>query len=171
MKLLVVIAPERYRDEELEEPLAVFRKHGIEYDIASTRTGSCSGMLGGKAQASIRIADADPRAYNALVIIGGAGSPAHLWGAQDLVRLATTFHSAQKLVAAICLSPVVLARAGLLKGKNATVFRSPDSIAELKKGGAILSGLPVVTDDGIVTADGPEAARAFAEAVVAALRH
>ncbi len=34
MKLLVAIAPDRYRDEELDNPLAVFRKAGIGFDIA-----------------------------------------------------------------------------------------------------------------------------------------
>ena len=169
MKLLVALAPERYRDEELDEPLAVFRQKAIAWDIASVKKGACTGMLGGKAVAALGFSDADPLAYDGLVIIGGAGSVPHLWGNRDLSRLVTEFSAAGKPIAAICLSPVVLARAGILAGKKATVFRSPDAVAELKKGGAVLTNLPVVTDGTIITADGPAAARAFGTAIAAAL--
>ncbi|HOX36148.1 MAG TPA: DJ-1/PfpI family protein [Methanoregulaceae archaeon] len=169
MKLLVAVAPERYRDEELDEPLAVFKERGIGWDISSVKKGICTGMLGAKVPATLGFSDADPVAYDGLVIIGGAGSVPHLWGNRDLARLAGAFHSAQKPVAAICLSPVVLARAGILKGKKATVFRSPDAVAEMRKGGAVLTDLPVVVDGTVITADGPAAARAFGTAVAAAL--
>ena len=169
MKLLVAIAPERYRDEELDEPLAVFRKHGIAYDIASTRAGKCSGMLGGTMQAALGFAAIDPAIYDGLVIIGGAGSPAHLWQSRDLISIAARLSAAGKVVAAICLSPVVLARAGLLNGRKATVFRTPGAVAEVKKGGAVLAGIPVVTVGTIITSDGPAAAHAYGEAVAAAL--
>ena len=169
MKILVAIAPERYRDEELDEPLAIFRDQGIGFDIVSTKKGSCSGMLGGKIEAALSFSEVMPDAYDALVIIGGGGSKVHLWGNRDLSALATAFVTGKKPVAAICLSPVVLARAGILNGRKATVFPSPDAITELRKGGAIAVNLPVVTDGNIITANGPEAAAAFGRAVVSAL--
>jgi protease I len=49
MKVLIVIAPEKFRDEELAEPVAALKATGIGYDIASTRRGTCTGMLGAKA--------------------------------------------------------------------------------------------------------------------------
>lgn len=170
MKLLVAIAPERYRDEELDEPIAVFSNAGIGSDIASIKTGTCTGMLGGTANASLSFDRASPSQYAGLVIIGGAGSPAHLWGNKDLQQLAAGFYIKKKIVAAICLSPVVLARAGLLKGKKATFFKTPDSLAEMKAGGAVLIDAPVVTDVPVITADGPAAATAFGKAIVAQLK-
>ena len=169
MKILVAIAPERYRDEELDEPLAVFRKQGIGFDIASTEKGSCYGMLGGKAEATLTFSEAKPDLYDALVIIGGAGSKAHLWANRDLAGLSKAFAAIKKPVAAICLSPVVLARAGILRGRKATVFPSPDAVAELKNGGAAPVNLPVVIDGNIITANGPEAAAEFGRAVVSVL--
>ncbi|WAC04691.1 MAG: DJ-1/PfpI family protein [Methanoregula sp.] len=170
MKLLVAIAPERYRDEELDEPIAAFKKGGIGFDIASTKTGTCKGMLGGTAHASLSFEQAGPSQYAGLVIIGGAGSPPHLWGNKDLIQLAGSFYQQKKIVAAICLSPVVLARAGLLKGKKATFFKTPDSFAEMNAGGAIISEAPVVIDIPVITANGPAAATAFGEAIVARLK-
>ena len=169
MKLLVAIAPERYRDEELDEPLAEFRANSVVFDIASTRTGTCSGMLGGKMAATLSFDNIDPSGYDGIMIIGGGGSKSHLWGDRNLAGLVTTFHSQKKIIAAICLSPVVLARAGVLRGMKATVFNSPDAIAEMKKEGAVLTGLPVVEDGMVITADGPGASRAFGKAVISAL--
>jgi protease I len=169
MKLLVVIAPERFRDEELFEPLEVFRKAGIGYDIASVRAGTCSGMLGGKCEATLDLAQARAEDYDGIAVIGGAGSPEFLWGHSRLLALVAGFAKSGKPVGAICLSPVVLARAGVLGGRRATVFRTPDSVAEMHKGGADLRGDAVVVDGRFITANGPAAARRFGEEMAAAL--
>ena len=169
MKLLVAIAPERYRDEELDDPIAVFQRAGIGFDIASTKAGTCTGMLGGKVQASLPFDRVNPLLYSGLVIVGGAGSPTHLWANKDLIQLAEVFSAQKKIVAAICLSPVVLARAGLLKGKKATLFRTQESLSEMKAGGAVIIDAPVVTDLPVITANGPAAATAFGEAIIARL--
>jgi protease I len=169
MKLLVVIAPERFRDEELSEPLEVFRKAGIGYDIASVRPGTCTGMLGGRCEATLDPAQANMEDYDGIVVIGGSGSPEFLWGHSRLHALVAGFAASGKVVAAICLSPVVLARAGVLSGRRATVFRTADSVAEMRKGGTDLRGDPVVVDGRFITANGPAAARRFGEEIVSAL--
>jgi protease I len=79
------------------------------------------------------------------------------------------FHQSGKVVAAICLAPAVLARAGILKGKKATYYESPASFREMKIGGAVLTNAPVVKDGRIITANGPTASQAFADAIVKAL--
>jgi protease I len=79
------------------------------------------------------------------------------------------FHASAKVVAAICLAPVVLARAGILKGKKATFFNSPISLGEMKAGGAVLVDKAVVTDSRIITANGPAAAKEFAETFIRTL--
>jgi protease I len=104
-----------------------------------------------------------------MVIIGGAGSPEFLWGNSRLMALVTDFAGSGKVVAAICLSPVVLARAGVLRGRRATVFRMADSVAEMRKGGADLRADAVVVDGRFITANGPAAAGKFGEEIVSAL--
>jgi protease I len=170
MKLLVVIAPEKFRDEELFEPLAVFKREGIASDIVSTCVGTCVGMLGAEVDVEQEIANVDPAPYDGIVIIGGTGSQDYLWGEPRLENLVRTFDAGGKLLAAICLSPAVLAMAGVLRGKRATVFRTPSSVSVMEGGGALLSNEHVVQDGRIITADGPPAARKFGEAVAAALK-
>lgn len=165
MKVLIVIAPEKFRDEELAEPVAALTKAGIGYEIASTRRGTCTGMLGAKV-AAISLDEVDPKNYDGLIIVGGGGAQAHLWDDDLLQPVVRFFHDKMKVVGAICLAPVVLARAGILKGKKATYFESPVSFREMKAGGAVLVNQPVVTDTRIVTANGPAASKAFADTFI-----
>ena len=169
MKLLFAIAPERFRDEELEIPKRTFEEAGIGVDIASTTAGRCTGMLGATAEAVMTFDEADPKDYAGIVVVGGAGSADHLWGSSRLQELVRTFFEEGSVVAAICLAPVVLARAGILAGRQATVYPSPAAIAEMKKAKAVLHEIPVVADMQIVTANGPAAAAQFADTIITKL--
>ena len=134
--------------------------------VASTRPGVAVGMLGARVRVDCTVREADASAYDALAIAGGAGAPSHLWDSEPLRALARSLHAAGKPVGAICLSPPVLARAGLLAGRRATTFPTDRAIAELKRGGAIYVEQDVVLDGTIVTASGPEAAAAFGAALL-----
>lgn len=166
MKILIAIAPEKFRDEELAEPVTALTKAGIGYEIASIRRGICTGMLGAKANATLSFEEVDPKAYDGIIIVGGSGSQAHLWEDDLLQMLVKFFHDKMMVVGAICLAPVILARAGVLKGKKATYFESTVSFREIKAGGAVLVNQPVVTDTRVVTANGPAASKAFAETFI-----
>jgi protease I len=166
MKVLIIIAPEKFRDEELAEPVTAFTKAGIAYEIASTRRGACTGMLGAKVMATTSLEEVDPKGYDAILIVGGGGAQVHLWDDDLLQPIVRFFTDKMKVVGAICLGPVVLARAGILKGKKATYYESPVAFREMKAGGAVLVNQPVVTDGRIVTANGPAAAKAFADTFV-----
>ncbi len=169
MKVLFIIAPEKFRDEECTVPAAAFRKAGIGYDIASTRPGSCTGMLGMKVHASLSFGEVDPVSYDGILIVGGGGAQTYLWEDKVLGAMVNVFHRSARVVAAICLAPVALARAGILNGKKATVFASPVALREMKAGGAVLLDRAVVSDGRIITANGPAAAAEFADTVIRTL--
>jgi protease I len=169
MKVLIVLAPEKFRDEEFNVPAAELQKAGIGYDIASTRSGSCTGMLGAKTYATLSFEDVNPDSYDGILIVGGGGAQSYLWEDTVLGGMVKHFHASSKVVAAICLAPVVLARAGILKGKKATFFNSPVSFKEMKAGGAVPVDKAVVSDSRIITANGPAAAKEFAETFIRTL--
>ncbi|MBI3600780.1 MAG: DJ-1/PfpI family protein [Nitrospinae bacterium] len=164
--ILMVIAPERFRDEELNHPKEIFEKEGGMVKIACKRTGKCTGMFGATATPDMLIKDAKSADYDAVAVVGGMGSPEHLWGDAQLHKLLQEADKAGKVVAAICLSGAVLARAGILKNKEATVFETPESLKELQKGGARFVRKDVVISGKIITANGPEAAKSFGTAIV-----
>ncbi|MBF0409530.1 MAG: DJ-1/PfpI family protein [Candidatus Riflebacteria bacterium] len=161
-KVALVIAPENFRDEELMVPMTTLNKAGFDTMIASSNTGSAKGMLGKVVivQETIEKLSADDLA--GLIVVGGSGSPKHLWDNKSLLDLISKIYKQGKPVGAICISPPVLGRAGILKNKKVTVWKDEGAIADLKKNGAEYIGGECVVDGLIVTADGPTSAERFA---------
>lgn len=164
--VLMIVAPERFRDEEFFVPKQALTEAGMQVVVASTRPGQARGVLGGETGIDLLISEARPADCDAVVVVGGSGSPTHLWGHDPLLQLVRAIHARGKLVAGICFSGAVLARAGVLAGKRATVFPSPRAVVELRNGGAEYLTELVVADGTVVTASGPEAALAFGRALV-----
>ena len=165
-RVLMVIAPEQFRDEELLVPRRMLEAAGAIVRVASRSKMECHGMLGAKVRPDLLISEARALDFDAVIVVGGMGSPEYLWGDSMLHSLVREFYAAQKPTAAICLSGAVLARAGVLKGRRATVYKTPESMKELEGGGAFYSGEPVTVDGNLVTGENPDAAAKFAEAVL-----
>lgn len=168
-RILMVIAPEQFRDEELHAPAMAFKEKGWGVDVASTRVGEVAGMLGAIEHVELELADVKDTTYDAVVVVGGMGSPEHLWHNDLLHQILKTHVQKQRVVSAICLSGAVLAKAGVLQGKKATVYETPDSMAALEQGGATYTAQPVTVDGLVVTANGPEAAEDFAKSIIQAV--
>ena len=164
-KVALVIACDQFRDEELFVPRTTLEERGAETLIAASRLERSNGMLGKYADPQILIKDLDADQLDAVIIIGGMGSPEYLWNDRDLHVLLQSMQDKGKILAAICLSGAVLANAGVLKGKKATVYETPESVAALKEGGAHFESAPVVKDGKSITANGPEAAPEFAREI------
>ncbi|MBD3286262.1 hypothetical protein GF359_06925 [candidate division WOR-3 bacterium] len=163
LKVLFIIAHTDFRDEELTEPRKVFQDAGFRTVVASTDTADAEGMLGIKVKPDILITEAEADDFAAIVIAGGSGCK-DLWTNTDLIELVSAFSADDKITGAICLAPVILAKAGLLEGKKATCYHSArDSlIAE----GALYESTDVVVAGRIVTASGPSAARKFGQTLL-----
>jgi protease I len=168
-KILMAIAQNEFRDEELLTPKRIFGEEGAVVAVASNERGPCKGMLGAEVTSELSIRDAKADDYDALVIPGGMGSIKYLWRNQDLHALVKAFREKGKQTHSICLSPAVLAITGVLKGRKAAVYATPESKAELEKGGAVFVDEPVVVDGDVVTGRDPDAAEPFARKVVEVL--
>ncbi|NLY91735.1 MAG: DJ-1/PfpI family protein [Firmicutes bacterium] len=166
-KAVLVIAEQIFRDEEYLKPKEILSQAGVEVVTASTTTGEAVGKLGLKVQPDLLVSQLKAEDYDALVFVGGGGA-AQYFDDETAHALARGFAEAGKVVAAICIAPVILARAGLLRGKRATVF--PDGIPELTKAGAIYTAQRVERDGRIITGNGPEAAEAFGQKILAQLQ-
>jgi protease I len=163
---LMVIAPTVFRDEEYAEPKRVLEARGVSVTTASIAPGECIGKLGLHATATMSVRTAGELDWDAVVFVGGAGA-AVFFDDPDAHHLATRQLDGAGVLAAICVAPSTLARAGLLRGVRATAFPSQEQ--DLRENGAIWTGDPVTTDGRIVTGNGPEAAERFGEAVAVAM--
>ena len=165
-KVLMVIAPSVFRDEEYAEPKAVLEAHGAAVTTASVAPGECIGKLGMRTTATVAVSDAGDREWDAVLFIGGAGGRV-FFDDPASHELARRQVEGDRVLAAICIAPSTLARAGLLEGVRATAFADRED--DLRAHGAIWTGEPVTVDGRIITANGPEAATEFGECVALAL--
>ncbi|ODS35554.1 MAG: hypothetical protein A7316_03735 [Candidatus Altiarchaeales archaeon WOR_SM1_86-2] len=162
----MVIAPKDFRDEEFFDPKKIFEDNGADVTAASLSTQPAEGMMGAKVKPDIAVDDVDTKDYDAVVLVGGTGAQKHLWDNEKVRDICKTAYDAKKIVGAICLAPVVLARAGLLKKKDATVFDSKDAIKELKANNANYIKKRTVISENIITGNGPAAAKDFGAKIV-----
>lgn len=164
-KILMVIPPNHFRDEELLEPKKLFEDNGAEVDIGSDSVKESNGMMGAKVTVNKDVEDIDINDYVAVVFVGGTGVQSYeTYLNQRYLNLAKNANTAGKIVAAICLAPSILANANLLRGKNATVYSSKTDY--IKSKGANFIAKPVVVDGNIITGNGPTAVKEFAETIV-----
>jgi deglycase len=168
-KVLIAIPHTQFRDEEFFEPKKILESQGATVIVASTAVRMCHGTQGGSVQSTVTIADSKADDYDALVICGGPSVPDIFWNDKKLAELAVAVSAAGKVLAAISLSTVVLAKAKLLAGKQATVYFLPQAIQELKNGGATYVMEPLVVQDKLILAEGPTESTRFGQAISAAL--
>lgn len=166
MHVIMVIAPQEFRDEEYRAPMTALEKAGHRVTIASTRAGPCVSSAGRTVDATLELSRAHAADYAAVVFVGGGGASCFFDDAAAH-RLAREVRAQGGVVAAICIAPTILARAGVLSELDATSF--PSERAELTRAGAHFLDEPVVSAGHVITANGPRAADAFGARLVAAL--
>lgn len=165
-KAVMIIAQNNFRDEELLKPKEILEKNGVTVTVASSSLKESTGMLGAKIKPDILFTNIKVSDFDAIVFVGGSGSMEY-WDNPTAHKIATEANTAQKTIGAICIAPVTLAKAGLLKNKKATTYSS--TVNDIKACGAVYTGADVERDGNIVTASGPTAAQKFGEILVKAL--
>lgn len=165
-RVVMIIAHQDFRDEELEEPTKLLEEQGAKVAVASSSMEQAQGMLGAQVLPDVLLENVKAADFDAVVFVGGKGASEY-WNDAKAHQIAREASQNGKVLGAICLAPVTLANAGVLKGKKATVWESESS--RLQKQGAHYTGAAVEVDGLIVTANGPEAAQEFGKALAAAL--
>ncbi|HDJ30505.1 MAG TPA: DJ-1/PfpI family protein [bacterium] len=170
-KIAMVIAFRDFRDEEYFTPKQILENEGARIVTISTSEGTAIGADGGETMVNMVVDQVKAGDFDAIVFVGGPGCLKYLDN-ESSYRLIKETISANKVLASICISPVILAKAGVLDGKKATVWSSPldkSGIKTLEEYGALYYNQPVVVDGKIITANGPGAAREFAQEIIRVL--
>lgn len=158
-RVLMVIAPENFRDEELFHTREELERTGASVTIASTKKKRVKGMLGASVVPDLELDRVEVGDYDAVVFVGGIGASAY-FDNDSALSIARDATEKGKKVCAICIAPVILANAGVLKGRKATVWDG-EYRRMLEGGGATYTSRSVVVDGNFITAIGPQAAREF----------
>ena len=107
--------------------------------------------------------EVDAMEFDAVVFIGGIGCIT-LWDDWRTQGLAKLFLDNQKLVAGIGSGVVIMANAKILDGVNVTCLSADES--HVRHGNANIMSDKVVISGSIITANGPDSSKEFANAIV-----
>jgi protease I len=164
--VLFVLANQDFKDEEYQDTKAVLDEAGMTSKVAAISNEDCKGTTGSTVSVDYTFDEINTSEFIAIIYIGGTGAEKyiHSSGAHALAKM---FLEAGKVVAAICWAPAILANAGILKEKEATVWEGAKD--ELTTNGAHYTAEAVTVDGNIITADGPDSATEFGQKIVAML--
>lgn len=165
----VFVPHDLFRDDEYDNIVRVLERAQLSVVVVSSDTTAAQGIDGLLLKPERLLKEITPDEFAALVLVNGSGIVPY-WKDTVLQERCRQFAAAGRLVAAIELAPLVLARAGILKGKNATVFPHRYAINILKEHGARHRFKSVVIDGNIITAARAEHTPAFARAIVRKLK-
>ena len=170
-KIAIVISFRDFRDIEYFVPKNVFEAAGAEVITLSSKIGIAIGADGGEVKVDNLVSKTDVGDFDAVVFIGGSGMSKNLDN-EDFQNLVQQTIAEKKVLGGICIAPVLLAKAGVLGGKKATVwshYLTKEPINILKRSGAFYNEESVVVDGRIVTADGPDVSEQWAVKIVEVL--
>lgn len=168
---VLMLATDGFEESELFEPRQALLDAGAQVTLASIKTDPITGESGGEKGKSITpdstLDDVELDQFDALVLPGGVGNPDKLRMNAKAVEIARSFMDSNRLVAAICHAPWLLAEADVVAGRRLTSW--PSIRTDLANAGADVVDEEVVSDGNLITSRKPDDIPAFNRAVIAAL--
>jgi protease I len=163
-----LVATEGIEQIELTEPWSAVEAAGGTPRLLSTESGKVQAFehldRADTFAVDEVVADADPAAYDGLVLPGGVANPDALRLDVDAVAFVRDFVASGRPVAAICHAPWTLVEADVVRGKRMTSW--PSLQTDLRNAGADWVDEDVVVDGSLVTSRKPDDLPAFNEALV-----
>lgn len=155
--------------EELEAVTLIdlLRRAEIEVVVAGLKPGIVKASRGTLLVPDVTLDVALQEDFDMIVLPGGMPGMTHLRDDPRIISLLQKMARENKFTCAICAAPVVLADAGLLKGKKATSY--PGFVDTMNLSDTTFSNEAVVRDGKIITSRGPGTAMDFALVLIEAL--
>ncbi len=113
-------------------------------------------------KADVLLKDLNQKEIEGVILPGGMPGAENLKQTEQLVQIIKDVNQAEGLVAAICAAPMVLEKAGVLTGKQATSY--PDFAEEMPS--CNYREERVVVDGNLITSRGPGVALEFSYTIV-----
>jgi protease I len=169
-KALLIIAHNDFRDEEYFIPKQILEENNVKVKTASNEKGIAIGRFGGEAYVDFLLEEINVNDFDAIVFIGGSG-------AKELLDNEISYNVAKqvandKILAAICIAPIILANAQVLNKKKCTVWSSDmdkSAVKIIKENGGEYIKKGVVVDQNIITGENADFAQDFGLAILKAL--
>jgi protease I len=160
---VAILVENGFEQSELTEPRKALDQAGATTKVVSPVDGKVrgwkSGDWGADVPVDVRLEDARPEDFDALLLPGGVINPDKLRVEPRAVAFVKSFHDAGKPIAAICHGPWTMIDAGAVRGRRMTAW--PSVRTDLRNAGADVVDAEVVVDRSMVTSRMPEDIPAF----------
>lgn len=162
MKKIIIPLAQGLEEIEAITGIDVLRRAGVEVTTVSLDDLKVKGAHSIVIVADKSIDEINVDEFDGILLPGGMPGSANLRNDERIINMIKSLDKKGKLVSAICAAPIVLERAGVLKGRNATSY--PGFGEEMPSCNYVDDR--VVVDNNIITGKGPGAALKFAFEVV-----
>jgi protease I len=167
-KRVAVLATDGVEQAELEQPWQALVDAGARPELIGLEPGTITAYQhiepGGTKDVDVVLADADPTAYDGLVLPGGVINGDFVRAEPAAAAFVKAFFDAGKPVAAICHAPWVLIEADVVRGRRMTSW--PSLQTDLRNAGAEWVDEEVVVDGNLITSRKPDDLPAFGRTIV-----
>lgn len=160
-KVIMIIAPENFRDEEYFDTRESLEKMGVDVKVASVSNPAISGIDKREVEIDIMLPEITDE-FDGIVFVGGGGAKVYFQN-KTALDLARRYYEDGKIVAAICIAPLILGHAGIMSGKKATCWEG--GAKDLKDFGVEYTASNVKIDGNIITANGPKSSLDFGRTI------
>ena len=169
---ILILATDGFEQDELFKPRQALLDAGAKVTLASIKTDPIQGMIhdsekGETITPDLTLEEVDTGDYDALLLPGGALNPDKMRQQERAVEIVEEFMDDDKIVAAICHAPWLLAEADVVDGRRLTSYVSIRT--DLENAGADVVDEPVVVDENLITSRKPDDIPQFNQAVIEAL--
>lgn len=167
MEKVFVFLANGFEEIEAIAPIDILRRAELDVvTVSISDSKTVAGAHGVKVEADQLFTETTFGENDYYVLPGGYDGMMNLSAHQGVNELLTKQHGAGKKLAAICASPSVLGKLGILEGKEAICY--PGFEGNLT--GATISKNSVVEDGNVITGKGPGVAVQFALKIVESLK-
>lgn len=153
-RALIVVNQKGFHSDEVSIPKRMLESSGHSVKIASTLRSNAVSSDAVSFSPDFAVYEVNPDYFEAVIVVGEGAD--ELARKRDVVSLIRNMALKDKIVAGITMGPLVLAAAGVLSGRRATVQPGERAVKGLKECNARHDPAHVVVEGNILTGDDPE---------------
>lgn len=165
---VAILVTDGFEEVELTRPRAALDEAGAQTSIVSPKDDTVRSWRftdwGQDLPVDVRLSDARPEDFDALLLPGGVINPDKLRMNDDAMTFASAFFEDDKPVAAICHGPWTVIETGYADGRRIASWPSLET--DLLNAGAEWVDEPSVTDGNLTSSRNPDDIPQFNEAMI-----
>ncbi|HEX6209933.1 MAG TPA: type 1 glutamine amidotransferase domain-containing protein [Methylomirabilota bacterium] len=160
---IAILVTDGFEQVEMTDPRNALDQEGAQTALIAPSSGTVKGwnhrQWGDEFPVDVPLEQADPNAYDALLLPGGVMSPDRLRMNPRAVAFVRSFVEARKPIASICHGPWLLVEADAVRDRTLTSW--PSLQTDIRNAGGRWVDQEVLVDQGLVTSRKPDDLPAF----------